>query len=251
VYVEAIGITFQYNHLGALLPGAGGNNLKDRSAGLVVRYNWIEHSNRQLDLVHGEDSVLVRTDPRYRTTHVYGNLIIEHPNSGNNDICFYGGDGGSAQKFRKGVLHFYNNTVVSDRTDNTRLFRMATNDESIDARNNIAYVTAAGANLQVLDNYGRLTLTQNWFKTGWTRFVVSRPKGTITDNGTVTGTSPGFVSLGGQDFHLTSGSQPIDAGTLLNPAVLPDHNVVREYLKHLSSVARAVHGPLDIGAYEF
>ena len=37
---------------------------------------------------------------------------------------------------------------------------MATNDESIDARNNIAYVTAAGANLQVLDNYGRLTLTR-------------------------------------------------------------------------------------------
>ena len=59
VYVEAIGITFQYNHLGTLLPGAGGNNLKDRSAGLVVRYNWIEHSNRQLDLVHAEDSVLV------------------------------------------------------------------------------------------------------------------------------------------------------------------------------------------------
>ena len=27
--------------------------------------------------------------------------------------------------------------------------------------------------------------------------------------------------------------------------------VVREYLKHLSSVARAVHGALDIGAYEF
>ena len=102
VYVEAIGITFQYNHLGALLPGAGGNNLKDRSAGLVVRYNWIEHSNRQLDLVHAEDSALVRADPRYRATHVYGNVIIEHPNSGNNDICFYGGDGGSAQKFRKG-----------------------------------------------------------------------------------------------------------------------------------------------------
>jgi hypothetical protein len=162
----------------ARLPGAGGNNLKDRSAGLVVRYNWIEHSNRQLDLVHAEDSSLVRADPRYRETHVYGNVIIEHPNSGNNDICFYGGDGGSAQKFRKGTLYFYNNTVISDRTDNTRLFRMATNDESIDARNNIAYVTAAGSNLQVLDNYGRLTITQNWFKTGWTPFVVSRPKGT-------------------------------------------------------------------------
>ena len=71
-----------------------GNNLKDRSAGLDVRYNWIEHSNRQLDLVHAEDSALVRADPRYRATHVYGNVIVEHPNSGNNDICFYGGDGG-------------------------------------------------------------------------------------------------------------------------------------------------------------
>lgn len=70
VYVEAIGITFQYNHLGTLLPGAGGNNLKDRSAGLVVRYNWIEYSNRQLDLVHAEDSSLVRADSRYRETHV-------------------------------------------------------------------------------------------------------------------------------------------------------------------------------------
>jgi len=251
VYVESIGITFQYNHLGQLLPGASGNNLKDRSAGLVVRYNWIEHSNRQLDLVHAEDSALVRADPRYRATHVYGNVIIEHANSGNNDICFYGGDGGSAQKFRKGTLYFYNNTIVSDRTDNTRLFRAATNDESIDARNNIAYVTAAGANLQVLDNYGRLTLTQNWFKTGWTPFVVSRPKGTITNNGTVTGASPGFVSEAGQDYHLAAGSQAIDAGTALNPAVLPAHNVVREYVKHLSSVPRAVHGAFDIGAYEF
>src|SRR4029079_7501798 len=219
---------FQYNHLGALLPGAGGNNLKDRSAGLVVRYNWIEHSKRQLDLVHAEDSALVRADPRYRATHVYGNVIIEHPNSGNNDICFYGGDGGSAQKFRKGTLYFYNNTVVSDRTDNTRLFRMATNDESIDARNHVAYVTAAGANLQVLDNYGRLTLTQNWFKTGWTPFVASRPKGTITNNGTVTGAAPGLVSEAGRHSPRGAASPAIDAGTVLNPAVLPAHDVVRE-----------------------
>jgi hypothetical protein len=131
------------------------------------------------------------------------------------------------------------------------LFRLATNDESIDARNNIAYVTAAGANLQLLDNYGRLTLTENWFNTGFTRFVASRPKGTITDNGNVNGSAPGFVNFAGQDYHLASGSQAIDAGAALNPAVLPDNNVVREYVKHLSSAARAVHGALDIGAYEF
>ncbi|PYQ18090.1 MAG: hypothetical protein DMF81_25995, partial [Acidobacteria bacterium] len=124
-------------------------------------------------------------------------------------------------------------------------------DEACDARNNIAYVTASGDNLVVLDNYGRLTITKNWFKTGWTRSSVKSPKGTITDNGTVTGSSPGFVSEGGQDYHLASGSQCIDAGTTLDPAVLPANDVVREYVKHQTSVARAVHGPLDIGAYEF
>jgi hypothetical protein len=87
---------------------------------------------------------------------------------------------------------------------------------------------AGGNNLQVLDNYGRLTLAQNWFKTGWTPFVSGHPKGTITNNGTVTGTSPGFVSEAGQDYHLTAASQAVDAGTVLNPAVLPDDNVVRE-----------------------
>jgi hypothetical protein len=251
VYVESLGITFQYNHLGPPLAGAGGNNLKDRSAGLVIRYNWIEGSNRQLDLVHAEDSSILRADPSYRKAFVYGNVIIEHPNSGNNDICLYGGDGGSAAKFRKGTLYFYGNTVVSDRTDATRLFRMSTNDENIDARNNVAYVTAAGANLQVLDGFGRLTLTQNWFKTGWTPFTVNKPKGTITNNGTVTGSSPGFVSEAAQDYHLTSGSAAVNAGTSLNPLVLPDNNLVREYVKHQSSVARAVNGAFDIGAYEF
>ena len=251
VYVEAIGVVYQYNHFGPPLPGAGGNNIKDRSAGLVVRYNWIEGSNRQLDLVNAEDSAIVRAHPGYRATHVYGNVVIEHPNSGNNDFVHYGGDTGSAQKFRKGTLYFYNNTVISDRTDATRLFRLSTNDESCDARNNVAYVTAAGSNLQVLDNYGRLTLANNWFKTGWTPFVVNRPKGTITNNGTVTGTSPGFANFAAQDFHLAAGSPAIDAGTALNPAVLPANDVVREYVKHQSSVARAVHGTLDIGAFEF
>ena len=59
------------------------------------------------------------------------------------------------------------------------------------------------------------------------------------------------MNQAGQDYHLTSSSQAVDAGTILNPAVLPDHNVVREYVKHLASVPRALHNALDIGAYEF
>jgi len=50
-YTEAYGILFQFNHFGPLRANCLGNNLKDRSAGTIVRYNWIESGNRQLDLV--------------------------------------------------------------------------------------------------------------------------------------------------------------------------------------------------------
>lgn len=48
-YTESLGITYEYNHFGPLRTGCIGNNLKDRSAGTVIRYNWIESGNRQLD----------------------------------------------------------------------------------------------------------------------------------------------------------------------------------------------------------
>jgi hypothetical protein len=87
---------------------------------------------------------------------------------------------------------------------------------------------------------------------GWRRLTHSASDSRrISWRPAITGTSPGLVNLATQDFHLTAGSQAIDAGTILNPAVLPNNNVVREYVKHLSSVTRAVHGALDIGAYEF
>jgi hypothetical protein len=64
---------------------------------------------------------------------VEGNYIYDNGNTGSNfEHNVY------TNKFRKGTLYFYNNTVVSDRTDRTRLFRLTTNDEACDARNNIA-----------------------------------------------------------------------------------------------------------------
>src|SRR5262249_15817069 len=56
VYTEAIGIVFQNNRFGRLRPGSKGLNLKDRSAGTVVRYNWIEGGARLLDLVEPQES---------------------------------------------------------------------------------------------------------------------------------------------------------------------------------------------------
>jgi hypothetical protein len=58
VYSEALGIVFEGNHLRPLCSGCPGNNLKDRSAGTVIRYNWIEGGNRQLDLVDSSSATL-------------------------------------------------------------------------------------------------------------------------------------------------------------------------------------------------
>lgn len=250
-YTAAIGITFQYNRFGALRAGASGNNLKDRSAGTVVRYNWIESGNRQLDLVEGEDSALIRNAPEYRQTFVYGNVLIEPDAAGNSQITHYGGDGGTTANYRKGNLYFYNNTVVSTRAGNTTLFRLSTNEETCDARNNIFYVTAAGANLAMLDDTGAIFLFHNWLKPNW-RESFSNPNANVIDEGgNVLAASPNFVDEAAQNFRLLSTSTAINAGTNLSLAALPDQNVVRQYVKHQTGEARRVNAQFDIGAYEF
>jgi hypothetical protein len=250
IYTAALRITFQYNRVGPLRAGASGNNLKDRSAGLVVRYNWLEGGNRQLDLVEGEDSVLIRTDPLYRETHVYGNVLIEPDGAGNRQIVHYGGDGGGSRNYRKGTLYFYNNTVVSNRLDRTTLFRLSTNDERCDARNNVFYTVAAGNTMSLLDNTGVLDFQHNWIKPGWVK-AFANSKGTLNNlGGNVETASPGFMNEAGQDYHLAAGSPAADAGAGLHANVLPSHNVLRQYVKHQSSEPRPVNGPLDIGAFE-
>ena len=246
-YTEALGITYQFNRFGPLRTNALGNNLKDRSAGLVVRYNWIEGGNRQLDLVE-TDSATIQGDPSYRTTHVYGNVLIEPDAAGNRQVTHYGGDNGTTSKYRKGTLHFYQNTLVSTRTDRTTLFRLSTNDEHADARNNIFYPAAhTGSNLSLLDDTGILNLTHNWFKAGYVGGF-SAVSGAITDDGTsVIGNSPGFISEASQDFRLTQTSDAVNEGTVLASGALP---VVSEYVQHLGGQARPNDGVADLGAFE-
>jgi len=247
-YTEANGITFQFNRFGPLRAGCPGNNLKDRSAGCVIRFNWIEGGNRQLDLV---DSSALYTDPKYGATYVYGNILIEPDGAGNSQIVHYGGDSGVTAEYRQGTLYFYNNTVVSLRSGNTTLLRLSTNAESADCRNNIVYVTAAGSALAMLDADGMLTMRNHWMKAGWVDSH-SGLTGTITDNGGhVTGTSPGFVDEPGQDYHLASESGCVDGAAALATAVLPTYDVVSQYVTHQSGQARPVVATRDLGAFEY
>lgn len=247
-YTAALGIVYQYNYLGPLRASCLGNNLKDRSAGLVVRYNWIDSGNRQLDLVDAEDSLELVNDPSYRQTMVYGNILIEPEGTDNSQIVHYGGDSGDTDIYRKGTLYFYNNTVVSTREGNTTLLRLSTNDETCDCRNNIVWTTAAGYHLALLNAAGVLHLQNNWLKSGWVASHSGLTGTIFNDGGNLSGDSPGFVDAGQQDYHLLRQSPCLNAGVVPPAAALA---LNRQYVKHRRSQARPQDGRLDLGAFEF
>ncbi len=181
VYIQAIGVVYQYNHFGPNAPGAEGATLKERVAGSVIRYNWFDSgSTRVLDLVEVEDAApwylesayrewareygepidperlkkVQAAEAAYRKTYVYGNLIrhvgSETPAS---NLIHYGWDN-DPEYARKGTLYFFNNTLVllNDRDDawRVRLFDMYPYDEyagipaeeTVEAFNNIIYHAA-------------------------------------------------------------------------------------------------------------
>ncbi len=251
-YTAAIGIVYQFNHFGPLRAGCGGNNLKDRSAGLVVRHNWIEGGNRQLDLVDAEDSASIVADPSYRATFVYGNVLVEPAGDGNRQIIHYGGDSGDTSIYRKGTLYLHHNTIVSTRTDRNTLLRLSSNDETCDARNNIVFTTLAGNNLSLIDDTGTLRLQGNWIQSGWIVSFDSDHSGTVVDaGGNLAGTAPGFLDLAAQDFHLTEASPCRDAGVALAAAAAA-HQPALEYLRHQRSWTRSTaDASPDLGSHEF
>lgn len=250
-YTAAINITYQFNRFGPLKEGALGNNLKDRSAGLIVKNNWIEGGNRQLDLVDSYDVPEVVNHPNYNTTHVYGNILIEPEGAGNSQIIHYGGDSGVTESYRKGIFYFYNNTVISTRTGNTTLVRLSTNDEIAEVFNNIIYTTASGGQFAMIEGSGIFNMHHNWLKTGWQDCFCS-PNGIVNDLGNnIIGANPLFEDFNSQVFKLQEISPLINMGDAIPTTLLPDYNITFEYVKHQNATNRIISGNLDIGAFEY
>ncbi len=245
-YCACIGITYQYNHYGPLRAGCAGNALKDRSADMVVRYNWIESGNRQLDLVNGEDSKVITSDPLYNMSWVYGNILIEDM-MGNRQMVHFGNDGGSPKTARKGPLYFYNNTCVSTRTDANTLFRSDVTGCILDFRNSIFETsTTAVVELSSDDSKATINMTHCWLNTGWVKGGAI-----LNDDGTsITGDVPGFVDAANQNFRLRFDSPCVDAGGPLNSGASM-YPVTMQYVEHCDAEARPVDETIDIGAYEY
>jgi pectin methylesterase-like acyl-CoA thioesterase len=267
VYTEASGCVFQYNRLGPLRPGALGSAIKDRSAGTVIRYNWVQGGARLLDLVDPEDSPdLLTQEPGFHDTYVYGNVFVDGPHDADT-LIHYGGDSGVTSIYRKGTLHFYNNTVVvkADQQQhyNTTLLEPSTNDEDVAVYNNILYTQPAtpGATptqFNLVKSYGTVDVGTNWVSPGW---LVSSAyggfQGTITGTGNIIPSAgganqPGFVNVAANDFHLAGTSPAIDRSQLLDAAATAaGYGVSRQYVYPHSGGARAVTGAApDLGAFE-
>ena len=245
-YTESAGMVYQFNRFGPLRPGASGNNLKDRSAGLIVRCNWIEGGNRQLDLVDAEDSEAIRQDPRYDSAYVYGNVLIEPDGAGNNQIVHFGGDNGPEETFRHGPLYFYNNTVVSLRTGTTTLFRLSTNDVSARVFNNILFVVAPGNQLSILDETGIVSLSHNFLKPDC-HGSHGELTGAVRARDNVEVDDPGFTDLPMRTFTLRAGSVAIDRAADPPPS---RHPVDVEFDGERGFRNRPLHGTLDLGAFD-
>src|SRR5690606_25754980 len=81
-YTEAIGTVYEYNYFGQPVNGTAGDNIKDRSAGIVVRYNYLEGGTYAISLrdpesngAHEHAAVDSLGDKLTKHAFVYGNLF--------------------------------------------------------------------------------------------------------------------------------------------------------------------------------
>ena len=235
-YTESHGITFQHNHFAPLKEHSQGNNIKDRSSGTVIRYNWIEGGNRQLDLVDS-DYISIYQDSKhpYQATYIYGNILIEPGDIGNRQMIHYGGDTGLECQYRTGDCYFYNNTVISHRTGTTSLVRLTWG--RFHCWNNIIY-HSSDAPIDFLENDGFISVRNNYLRSGFD-YVDA-----VTNNN-IFAPDPGFADSA---YTLLPDSVCIDAGR--NPTIASNLWPLREYVVHQGSIPRDTVLPFDIGARE-
>lgn len=270
VYTEVDGITFEGNHFGPPVSGSPGNNVKDRSAGFIFRYNYLEGGQHLLDLVECQDNCDNHTTREtWNDSFVYGNAFYSGPGDASQLFHFGTGDGGAATTTWRKNLYFYNNTVLvrKDQAESwvVNVFQLFSNLQSVYVDNNIfSFVPNTTSTLpEIVLQYdssdtpsanGNIYLGKNWITSGWT---VTR-SGT-TPSGTISGTSNLFSTgnpnlTSNTDFHLLSGSAAISAASAL-PSIISSGNAfgvslvpAYQYESQTTVIRPSID---DLGAYDY
>ncbi len=277
-YVESAGITYQYNHFGKLRPGCHGAAIKDRSSGQTVRYNdfdLLEEGNAVMLLEPEGGAGWVNTQPNFQQAYVYGNQFTIQNYTNPTTLMTWGSFGGVSDypALKRGVLHFYHNTIVNHHA-RVSLFVLPTTahsgslpvNESVDCRNNLFFTdTSIQSNvynaMTIYGNVGptlgggNVTFGPNWISPGWQKDSPGHPYGgslsgtqnfLVGDN--VGANNPRFVNSATRDYHVLTGSNILDAAAAL---AVGDPPVAEEYLAPQTSILRPLIGSaLDLGAVE-
>ncbi len=268
IYTQAAGITIESNSFEHLRPLAQGAAIKDRSSGTVIRYNKIIAGTYAIDLVDPEDSYKIITkEENFHDTWVYGNIIISATNNGDlpfsSRLIHYGGDTGVFDIYRKGTLHFFHNTVYTDlysqhetlpRSWRTRLFIMDTNDETVNASNNIFYANG-NSYVSWLSEYGNMVLSgTNWMNSATAVYSdnVQEFKGSYTNDGIlIQGSDISFLDKSSYQLSIIAASSAIDSATLSATNDNENFPVSYQYSDTLQLISReAIGNALDLGALE-
>lgn len=259
-YTEGIGTVYEFNWFGPLADGSFGDNIKERSAGVIFRYNHIEggadlialrdpesnvdHESAQLD---AWGTKLVAGAYIYANTFVtrdYLQGIIGH------------GDGGMGTNLqpREGHLYFYANRVIATVdnqgywADNQYFERQGVplfdllntrSPTTVVARNNLLYATsrtggAEPAPLALFYWQGIADFADNWANdfihvyapSGGTNLATGpRFDGTGLGGLAEQAGDPGFMDIAGGDYRLTTTS-PFRSLSAALPAAVTQRSLV-------------------------
>ncbi|MBL9026757.1 MAG: right-handed parallel beta-helix repeat-containing protein [Myxococcales bacterium] len=264
-YNESSGIVYQFNRFGPPKSGPQGvlgANIKERSAGVVIRYNWIEDGAHLIDLVDSQEARDPNVaDKAFHESFVYGNVLVRGAKA-SGSMVHYGGDSGVFETYRKGTLRFFHNTVVvlnASHADyeTTQLFELSTNDENLVATNNVFFTEAKGVYKREVTLLGArdgvvlgvADLAGNWFSEGITaqQQLKAEQRGTVKGfDGAAFGAQPGFVDLAHLDLAPAASSPLTNGAAALELA--PPHDLTKQYVLHGTSAPRG-DTPRAVGAF--
>jgi hypothetical protein len=218
IYINHIDtLVFRYNFTYDAI--AEGHELKSRATYNFILYNRIANQSsedsRTIDLPNGGTSVIV------------GNIIEQGPNSANSNLLGYGLEGLTNNAPHK--LYCVNNTFVNKKATGS-FIQIANGTEAMFVKNNIFAGAKTGGlfigSATVLDSSNN---------------AINNALGVF-----------GFEDPSGHDYHLSSTSVLIDAGTMISTYV---HGYpLQPYLSYVDTclyATRPINGLPDIGAYEY
>jgi hypothetical protein len=211
-------LQYSYSHRAHI-----GHNVKSRSQETRILYNRI------MDEADGDGSYAIDI-PQVGRTFIIGNLIQQGPLTDNSTIIAYGAE--SALNVTQ-ELYVVNNTIVNDLHSGAFFsIRAGTTARMV---NNIF---SGGGSLQTGSGITYATS------------LVSPPL-TTPPAGVTNAASAGLVNSAAYDYHLTSTSPAINAGS--DPGSVGAVSLVptSQYVDPINRQDRPSDGSIDIGAYEF